>query len=116
MTGIELIAQERARHEELGFDAIHDTFETNQELAVAAGLYALDGTYADRVIQDSMTYASDGEADTLWPWGSEGDDTTCMDKRGELERVRELTIAGALIAAEIDRLQSVQTMQTVQSE
>jgi len=106
-SGIQLIARERERQkEELGYDEEHDSFETNQELAVAAGLYALDSTYAGDVL-DELSYNLPDEGnviDSLWPW-KDLDGNNEHDKRGKLERIRQLAIAGALIAAEIDRLQ-----------
>jgi hypothetical protein len=87
--GHELITKERLQQMQRGFDAVHDDRETDGKLAIAAGLYVLDDTYY------SM------EASELpWPWKA----GAYPDKRGKLDRVRQLTIAGALIAAEIDRL------------
>lgn len=96
-TGLELVSQERARHFELGYDAEHDSYEVNGELAAAAALYAVDGTYLE-----DMLYTDATEYDKLWPWP----ESSYPDKRGKIERIRELTVAGALIAAEIDRLQA----------
>lgn len=101
LTGVDLIKQERERHFELGYDASHDAHEVNGELAVAAGLYALDSTYANDIFHEAIATGPRTE-DTLalWPWED------MPDKRGNIDRIRELTIAGALIAAEIDRLQN----------
>jgi hypothetical protein len=86
-TGDVLISKERQMQIIRGYDATHDDKETDGRLAIAAGLYALDDTYY------SM------EASELpWPWPTGG----YPDKRGKLDRVRQLTISGALIAAEID--------------
>lgn len=101
LSGLELIEEERARHIKLGFDALHDSTEVEQELAIAAGLYALDGTYAQQMLENVA--GPSGLPDDLWPWN----DGSYPDKRGQLDRVRQLTIAGALIAAEIDRLQAL---------
>jgi len=104
--GVQLIATERKRHFELGYDAHHDSHEVKGELAVAAGLYALDGTYADQIIKDVAADLPDEYnpiENELWPWAD------MPDKRGKLDRIRQLTIAGALIAAEIDRLQANDT-------
>ena len=55
-------------------------------MAVVAGLYVLDSTIIEPVVKN-----------VTWPWPQ------FQDKRGKLDRVSQLTIAGALIAAEIDR-------------
>ena len=76
-TGIELIAQERQRQiEEEGWTAKHDDSHITRELAFAAAAYIL-------------------EDDTYWPW-SEG--------FKEYDYKTNLIRAGALIAAELDRL------------
>lgn len=106
-TGINLISEERVRQITLGYDALHDSTETNGELAVAAGLYAIDSTYADTMIREWSDVATDGSIEVyndLWPWN----DGSYPNKCGQLERIRQLTIAGALIAAEIDRLQNIE--------
>ena len=86
LNGAELIANERKRQiEEESFDATHDSRNNNQELAYAAVCYAgrpfIKGYY--------------------WPssWDSS------WWKPSPNDRIKELTKAGALIAAEIDRLQ-----------
>ncbi|MEE8551443.1 MAG: hypothetical protein V3T08_09360 [Gemmatimonadota bacterium] len=91
MTGVELIAAERLRQvEEEGWDADHDSGHDGAELAVAAAELALDGT-------------------GLWigAWGGE-DMCGSIAKFGcqgiSPNRLRRLVIAGALIAAEIDRV------------
>lgn len=90
-TGIELIAQERKRQiEEEGWDAEHDRLANNDEqLAEAAALYALPE------IRRSYRY----DIRNLWPWDMK------WWKPTPDNRIKELTKAGALIAAEIDRLQ-----------
>lgn len=86
---IELIAEERSRQFEVkGFDAKRDSRYKNAELVKAAVAYALDGT-GDLSLIDTIK--------ELWPWGEKN-----FKIRG---RVEQLTVAGALIAAEIDRLQ-----------
>jgi hypothetical protein len=98
LNGLSLITIERARHFELGYDEEHDSFETNQELAVVAGLYTLDGTYANEIIDEAITESG---RDELWPWKD------MPDQRGKMDRIKQLSVAGALIAAEIDRLQAL---------
>lgn len=94
MTGIQLIAAERQRQIEVeGFTPQHDEQHVNGELADAAAVYALSAEAMEKL--DSAF--GDGTI-PLWPfdpkWLKISDD-----------RVRDLTKAGALIAAEIDRLQ-----------
>lgn len=100
MTGVELIAAERQRQiEQLGYDLTHDQQEHGDDtLAYAAAWYALDPRFRAEYL-----HALDGlEANApillrrIWPEG--------WDFRGNTERIRELQKAGALIAAEIDRL------------
>ena len=102
MTGIEMIAAERKRQCEVeGWTAEHDREHENGELAMAACCYA-----APRPIQSEMWVdGHDVKADP-WPWDSK------WDKRGKHCRLRQLQIAGALIAAEIDRLISEGTGQS----
>jgi hypothetical protein len=93
MTGIELIAIERSRQvSQEGFDDHHDDCNYWSELAIAAASYALPESV---VYNDGSEWFSD--RDELWPFKSE------WFKTGD--RIRELSKAGALIAAEIDRLQ-----------
>jgi hypothetical protein len=90
-SGAELIAAERARQIEAeGWTAEHDdTDHADGQLADAAACYALGR--ADVTI--SGTY--------LWPWANRW--------WKPASRVRELVKAGALIAAEIDRLNRLST-------
>lgn len=99
MTGIELIARERARQvEEEGWTAEHDDRHRHGELAQAAAVYALPGSrkrtsgYGAVIVEVDL-------ARLLFPW-QDGFYRPTPD-----DRVRELAKAGALIAAEIDRLQ-----------
>jgi hypothetical protein len=111
MTGAELIAGERQRQiEKEGWTADHDDEHKDGELAIAAACYAAPYSIkADvcRLIPCSCreaccehfggTIEKRGWQDP-WPW-SEG-----WDKRGKHSRIKSLAVAGALIAAEIDRL------------
>jgi hypothetical protein len=96
MTGIEMIANERRRQLEVkGYGPEHDDLHVDGELAVAAACYAMAGDEA------AISRAAVMDVETLedaFPWGAD------CDNRGEKGRIRELVIAGALIAAEIDRL------------
>ena len=85
-TGIELIAEERQRQiEEEGWTAEHDKQWKHGELAEAAACYA---SWLDRPSTD---------IEAVWPF-----DMTWW--KPSQDRIRELQKAGALIAAEIDRL------------
>ncbi len=98
-TGTELIAEERARQiSKEGWNAGHDDGHDEGELAKAAMCYA-----APAGIRDDVEYEHRDRKvtwlDGHWPWGRE------WWKPTPENRVRELVKAGALIAAEIDRLQ-----------
>ena len=91
--GIKLIAEERARQvSDEHFTAAHDDAHDKDELAIAAACYALNHRLTDMEIWGKPLL------DYLWPWEAEW-------WKPEQSRVRNLVKAGALIAAEIDRLQ-----------
>lgn len=97
MNGIERIAAERKRQiEQEGWTPEHDAEHTNNELAWAAACYAAPAALRVDCV------AVRGEGDDVWPWHY------AWDKRRPsptlAERIRELEKAGALVAAEIDRL------------
>lgn len=110
--GHELITQERARQvSEEGYDSEHDDNEhARGELAIAAACYAAPvQIYVLKQYADSMHF------NDPWPWGAEYDKRPRYDlKKGErpdggnAKRIRLLVKAGALIAAEIDRLQRLE--------
>ena len=92
-TGIELISEERKRQiEQEGWTAEHDNKHVNNELAIVASLYALPPSYRDITLR------------AIFPetWAYEWWKPTPYD------RTRELVKAGALIAAEIDRINNIQ--------
>lgn len=94
-TGIELIADERQRQIEVeGWTREHDAIHVNGELSEAAAAYALADLY--------RRTASKGYCNTphCWPFSLD------WWKPSPGDRIKELTKAGALIAAEIDRLQN----------
>lgn len=94
--GIELIAAERKRQViEEGFDFRHDAEHELGELAMAAACYA-----APVRIWRHEAYRGEISFQDPWPEGWDPD----WDKRKKHSRLRQLTIAGALIAAEIDRI------------
>lgn len=97
-SGIEIIAVERERQKTVeGFDAEHDSANDDGELARAAASFAMPPlwrSYTSRI----QNYRG---IPLSWPlsWGKKWWKPTPHD------RIRELAKAGALIAAEIDRLQ-----------
>lgn len=93
--GTELIAEERRRQIEVeGWTANHDDLHQSDELAMAAVCYTLPSECRDEAYPDCNTYI-----DRFWPWDRKD------WKPSHEDRIRELAKAGALIAAEIDRLQ-----------
>lgn len=88
--GVQLIAAERHRQMGIeGWTPEHDAQHTNGELAVAAACYALPYTAVNHT-----------GLPILWPWAREW--------WKPKDRIRNLERAGALIAAEIDRLMRVE--------
>jgi hypothetical protein len=91
-TGIERIAAERQRQIEAeGWTPEHDDAHADAELVRAAICYAQHGSGFD--------FGSECNHHYLWPWDQS------WWKADPDNRVRSLEKAGALIAAEIDRLQ-----------
>ena len=108
-TGIELIAEERQRQADVeGWNNFHDEDHTAYQLSAAAGCYIasaqnkyfLDHTHSDGKPVTRFQVRDEGERKWVdgWPWDKE------YDKREKHDIKRSLVIAGALIAAEIDRL------------
>lgn len=88
-SGVELIAAERQRQiTEEGWTPEHDGLHARGQLAEAAACYAMTDFHR----------GCGGVVPEWWPWSDEYW-KPCPD-----DRVRELVKAGALIAAEIDRL------------
>lgn len=86
-TGLDFIAEERQRQIEVeGWSIEHDAVHTNGELASAASAYA------------HQIYFMDSKVPMQWPFEKEWWKPTPEDK------IKQLAKAGALIAAEIDRL------------
>lgn len=109
-TGAELIAAERQRHvDEEGWTPEHDDQHSEGELAIAASVYAIVTPENVIGLTDEML---DGGGN--WPWDLEWFkpfDPSFMGDVGEfpvIDRKRCLVKAGALIAAEIDRLQRLE--------
>lgn len=109
MTAIEMIAAERRRQvEEEGFDVSHDDAHDEGELAAAAACFA-----APTLIYGRREHDGSVEFYNMFPdgWGRRWDKR--RDPGGALEepqyfgdprRLRLLTIAGALIVAEMERI------------
>ena len=98
-TGIQLITDERKRQVyEKGYNADHDLEHENGELAWAATAYAAP----ERIFRMNAEYPFPDRITFSDPfpiiWDPE------HDKRRQHPRIRQLAIAGALIAAEIDRI------------
>lgn len=104
MNGSELIAAERRRQIEVeGWSAEHDDGNGGDDIAWAAVCYAAPGPVRrSRMVDCAPSRAVFPDLKPRWvdpwPWDSK------WDKREKHDRIRQLTIAGALIAAEIDRL------------
>ena len=94
-TGIEMIVEERKRQiEEEGWTIEHDdSLNSDGELGNAAACYAMT-----EEIRDEQTF-DDRILNCVWPWGKG------LFKPTPDNRIRELVKAGALIVAEIERLQ-----------
>jgi len=111
-SGAQLITDERQRQlNEEGWTVKRDTTEhPDGELALVAALYATP------IKLFKIMVHGDGDVSIVdpWPWYdtieitrySDGSTTQvkAWDKRNEHPRLRKLVIAGALIAAEIDRI------------
>lgn len=97
MNGIELIAAERQRqiHQE-GWTPEHDQEHIKNELALAASCYALPAECRQMQQCDRTDYRV--MVPKFWPW-------LPWWWKPSTNRIDELVKAGALIAAEIDRLQ-----------
>lgn len=92
MNGAELIASERARHlSQEGWSAEHDAQYVEDELIRASSAYLTPQEHRP----------TDGTPPASWPWDPQWFKPGSLDNAG---RIRELQKAGALIAAEIDRL------------
>jgi hypothetical protein len=93
---LEMIAVERNRQiEKEGYDSDHDDAHTSGELAMAAACYAAP------VPIHTVAFCGDGEAHDAWPFDED------LDTREDHDDLRRLVIAGALLVAEIERLQRV---------
>lgn len=107
-SGVELIAAER-RRQLRSYTLVDDAQHAGGELAMAAACAA-----SPDPIYVMETFANSVEFNDPWPWlGQYCDfrphDGNVLDRSRQtrLERIRELAKAGALVAAEIDRLSRV---------
>lgn len=105
MTGAEMIAAERKRQiEEEGFDATHDSQHDGRELAWAAACYVAP----EPIYKCEYPYGPQEGFMFIDPWPNWWN--LKWDKRKKYSDVRCLVIAGALIAAEVDRLLAQQAV------
>lgn len=111
MTPLDEIGNERARQIGIeGWTPQHDDRHRDKSLALAAALYA------SPIPLQSVEITSDGAVHTKdpWPWRNLDVDpqsrsaaTKGWDKRRKHDYRRRLIIAGALIVAEIERLDRI---------
>jgi hypothetical protein len=105
MSGIERIAAERRRQvEELGWTPEHDDEHNAGQLAMAAACYAApERIYIRQTSANGETFADP------WPWEKQWDarphNGNVIAEPTDEQTIRLLVKAGALIAAEIDRLE-----------
>ncbi len=103
MSGIELIAAERLRQvEKENWTPEHDDTHTAGSLAVAGACYALQAASKAGELHGSWKRNYHETSERLWPW--KGNHSNEWWKPSP-DPVRDLVRAGALIAAEIDRLE-----------
>jgi len=111
MNGAELITKERQRQiEKEGWTAEHDDEYTDGSLALVAALYA-----TPELLYKRIDFVNQVSFIDPWPWDA-GWDKRPHPGNGNVvrdnspfyvsrdERIRQLEKAGALVAAEIDRL------------
>lgn len=104
LAGAGLIAAERARQRSAeGYDDAHDDAHTTGEIASAAACYAIPLGF---MVERGTFGSSIGEPPLGWPW------EPAAWKPSADDRIRELVKAGALIAAEIDRLLRAEAKRT----
>lgn len=105
MNGAERIAAERRRQiDERGYTPEHDQEHQEGELAWAAAVYAAPETiFHIHVAEGARGGVREGRLmwHEPWPQGWQRDTFVMMT---DAQRVRQLEKAGALIAAEIDRI------------
>jgi hypothetical protein len=97
-TGVQAIARERRRQVAVeGWTPPHDDHHHTQgQLSIAAGTYAMHAGLTIQGYPPAARFGAGGEVPLPWPWAKQWWKPTTP--RRDLEK------AGALIAAEIDRL------------
>jgi hypothetical protein len=107
-TGAERISDERKRQILIeGWDDMHDDEHNGDELALAAVCYAAPGKIyiKEKVMDiDQISFIDPWPFDTTWDKRNHTDAGSIVIASSIKERIRQLEKAGALIAAEIDRL------------
>lgn len=106
MDGAALIAAERLRQiEQEGWTPEHDDQHVRGEMGMAGAVYAFYA--ADLLLEEFLPEMGDeGTISHLWPWDAEWWKPSISSSATETDApIRNLVKAGALIAAEIDRLQ-----------
>lgn len=102
-TGAELIAEERKRQiEKIGYSSERDDKYKKGTLAMAAVTYATVATTSPEFREQFREKVLNNAPINYWPWKPQFLKVSIDDCHSS--RVRELTKAGALIAAEIDKL------------
>lgn len=104
MSGIDAIAAERQRQiREENWTPEHDDQHTDESLALVAAMYATPLRLYSVEAGDRYFIFED-------PWPTSWSDD--WDRRDDFDRRRRLVVAGALIAAEIDRLDREDAIRT----
>jgi len=99
-TGIELIIEERQRQiDKEGWDSEHDDSHTSMCLATASASYALHVASNHADVHESWKEILKECSNKVWPFDEQWFKPTPEDP------IKQLVKAGALIVAEIDRLQ-----------
>lgn len=101
-SGTELITEERKRQiEKHGWDEYHDSSHTDMALATAGASYALGVVSKHGDVSKGWRNIYSAYSKRIWPFNKGWFKPTPNDP------VKQLVKAGALIAAEIDRLQAL---------
>lgn len=104
-SGLDLIIKERERQISVeGWTPEHDAEHIGGEMAVVAACYATEGMKDVALVRFGVPIRDSSRPAIVdaWPRDWEGQ----WDKRLKHDQIRRLTIAAALIAAEIDRIQA----------
>lgn len=102
--GYELVTRERIRQiTQERWTSEHDDQHTDHSLAIVAAIYAIAQLGDDLAVMRQLPATGEMHARWIPAWPNSWDQE--WDKREDHDRMRCLTIAGALICAEIDRLQ-----------